>query len=190
MKRIGILGFQGAFVEHELQIERLGQKAVDVRYPQQLDELDGIILPGGESTTIGKLLVSTGMLEPLREKILTGLPVWGTCAGMILLARELENDTVRHLATMDITVKRNAYGTQIDSFDTCIPIPAVSDRPVPLVFIRAPYITRIGPDVEVLCKIDGHIVAAREKNMLVTSFHPELTEDISFHRYFLSKYME
>lgn len=186
MKRIGILGFQGAFVEHELQIKSLGQEAVDVRYPQQLEELDGIILPGGESTTIGKLLLRTGMLEPLREKILKGLPVWGTCAGMILLAKELENDTITHLATMNITVKRNAYGTQIDSFETRVSIPAVSNQPVPLVFIRAPYITRVGDGVEVLCDIGGHVVAAREKNMLATSFHPELTGDASFHRYFLS----
>lgn len=185
MKRIGILGFQGAFVEHELHIERLGHEAVDVRYPEQLGELDGIILPGGESTTIGKLLVRTGMLEPLRCKIENGLPVWGTCAGMILLAKELENDTIKHLAVMDIIVKRNAYGTQIDSFDTKILIPAVNPEPVPLVFIRAPYVTKVGNGVDVLCEIQGHVVAARQKNMLVTSFHPELTDDSSFHRYFI-----
>lgn len=186
MKRIGILGFQGAFVEHELHIERLGHEAVDVRYPEQLEDLDGIILPGGESTTIGKLLIRTGMSDPLRQKIKQGLPVWGTCAGMILLAKELENDTLKHLAVMDITVKRNAYGTQIDSFDTQVKLPEISDEPVPLVFIRAPYITRAGKEVKALCEVDGHIVAARERNMLVTSFHPELTNDSSFHRYFLS----
>lgn len=185
MKKIGILGFQGAFVEHELHIERLGHEAVDVRYPGQLEELDGIILPGGESTTIGKLLIRTGMMEPLRQKIENGLPVWGTCAGMILLAKELEDDPMKHLAVMNIKVRRNAYGTQIDSFDTDILIPAVNSEPTPLVFIRAPYVTKVGAGVDVLCEIQGHVVAAREKNMLATSFHPELTNDSSFHRYFI-----
>lgn len=115
--KIGILGFQGAIIEHQQHIEKIGQEAVVVRYPEQLDELDGLILPGGESTTMGKLLHRTGMMEPLRQSIQQGLPVWGTCAGMILLAKKLMNDPVRHLAVMDIVVKRNAYGTQIDSFD-------------------------------------------------------------------------
>lgn len=182
--KIGILGFQGAFVEHERHIGRLGYEPVVVRYPQQLEDLDGIILPGGESTTMGKLLCCTGMLEPLKNKIQSGLPVWGTCAGMILLAKKLENDPVRHLALMDITVKRNAYGTQIDSFDVSVEIPEVSPVAIPLVFIRAPYITEAGADVNVLCRVEGHIVAAREGHLLVTSFHPELTDDTSFHRYF------
>lgn len=182
--KIGILGFQGAILEHRQHLENLGHEVLEVRYPEQLEELDGIILPGGESTTMGKLLVRTGMLEPLRLKIKEGLPVWGTCAGMILLAKELENDPVKHLAVMDICVKRNAYGTQIDSFDTKAEIPEVASQAVPLVFIRAPYVTKVGENVEILCRIDGHIVAAREGNMLVTSFHPELTDDSSFHRYF------
>lgn len=181
---IGILGFQGAVIEHRRHIEKLGHQAVIVRYPEQLEELKGIILPGGESTTIGKLLNRTGMMQPLRQKIQQGLPVWGTCAGMILLAKELVNDEARHLALMDIAVKRNAYGTQIDSFDLSIPIPGISTEPVPLVFIRAPYITEVGDNVNVLCRVEGHIVAAREKNMLVTSFHPELTDSSAFHRYF------
>ena len=182
--KIGILGFQGAVIEHQRHIEKIGHEAVIVRYPEQLAELDGIILPGGESTTIGKLLNRTGMMEPLRERIREGLPVWGTCAGMILLAKELENDSVRHLAVMDITVKRNAYGTQIDSFDVNVEIPEVSTGEIPLVFIRAPYITSVGEGVKVISRIDGHIVAARENNMLVTSFHPELTDCSAFHRYF------
>ena len=181
---IGILGFQGAVIEHQRHIEKLGYEVVNVRYPEQLEDLDGIILPGGESTTMGKLLVRTGMMEPLRRKIESGLPVWGTCAGMILLAKELENDPHKHLAVMDICVRRNAYGTQIDSFDIMAEIPAVTKQTVPLVFIRAPYVTRVGENVEILCRIDGHIVAAREGNMLVTSFHPELTDDLAFHRYF------
>lgn len=182
--KIGILGFQGAVIEHQRHIEKIGHEAIIVRYPEQLAELDGMILPGGESTTIGKLLNRTGMMEPLRERIREGLPVWGTCAGMILLAKELENDPVRHLAVMDITVKRNAYGTQIDSFDVNVEIPEVSIGEIPLVFIRAPYITSVGEGVKVISRIDGHIVAARENNMLVTSFHPELTDCSAFHRYF------
>lgn len=182
--KIGVLAFQGAFIEHQRHIGKLGYEAVEVRYPRQLEELDGIILPGGESTTMGKLLCSTGMMEPLRQKIQAGLPVWGTCAGMILLAERLVNDPVRHLALMDIAVKRNAYGTQIDSFAVNVEIPEVSPDVIPLVFIRAPYITEVGADVRVLCEVDGHIVAARQGNMLATSFHPELTEDSAFHRYF------
>lgn len=182
--KIGILGFQGAVIEHQRHIEKIGHEAIIVRYPEQLAELDGMILPGGESTTIGKLLNRTGMMGPLRERIREGLPVWGTCAGMILLAKELENDPVRHLAVMDITVKRNAYGTQIDSFDVNVEIPEVSTGEIPLVFIRAPYITSVGEGVKVISRIDGHIVAARENNMLVTSFHPELTDCSAFHRYF------
>lgn len=182
--KIGILGFQGAIIEHQQHLEKIGQQAVIIRYPEQLDEIDGIILPGGESTTMGKLLNRTGMMEPLREKIVKGLPVWGTCAGMILLAKHLVNDSVKHLAVMDIEVKRNAYGTQIDSFDITVNLPEISPKPEPLVFIRAPYITKVGEGVEVLCQVEGHIVAARERSMLVTSFHPELTDSPAFHQYF------
>lgn len=184
--KIGILGFQGAITEHRQHIEKLGHEAVIVRYPEELANIQGIILPGGESTTIGKLLVRTGMMEPLRKKIEQGLPVWGTCAGMILLAKELVNDPVIHLAVMDIAVRRNAYGTQIDSFDTEVSIPEIGATPLPLVFIRAPYIERTGQVVRVLCRIDGHVVAAKEGNMLATSFHPELTDNSSFHEYFIS----
>lgn len=182
--KIGILGFQGAIIEHQQHLEKIGQQAVIIRYPEQLEEIDGIILPGGESTTMGKLLNRTGMMEPLREKIVKGLPVWGTCAGMILLAKHLVNDSVKHLAVMDIEVKRNAYGTQIDSFDITVNLPEISPKPEPLVFIRAPYITKVGDGVKVLCQVEGHIVAARERSMLVTSFHPELTDSPAFHQYF------
>lgn len=182
--KIGILGFQGAIIEHQQLLEKIGQEPVVVRYPEQLEELNGIILPGGESTTIGKLLNRTGMMEPLREKIRNGLPVWGTCAGMILMAKTLENDPLIHLGVMDIAVKRNAYGRQIDSFDVRVCIPEVSGQEIPLVFIRAPYISRVGKQVHVLCELDQHIVAARENNMLVTSFHPELTDNPAFHQYF------
>ena len=187
MKKIGILGFQGAIIEHERQIEALGHEPVIVRYPEQLDVIDAIILPGGESTTMGKLLNRTGLMAPLREKIIGGLPVWGTCAGMILLAKELVNDSVTHLGVMNIAVRRNAYGSQIDSFSTKQVIPAVSSKEIELVFIRAPYITKVENGVKVLCEVDGHVVAAEEGNMLVTSFHPELTEDLTFLKYFISK---
>lgn len=171
-------------MEHERAVQSLGHEPLVVRYPEQLSGIDAIILPGGESTTMGKLLNRTGMMFPLRERILSGMPAWGTCAGMILMAKELENDPVRHLAVMDIRVRRNAYGSQIDSFSVERRVPLVSDHPVELVFIRAPYITGVGDGVQVLCEVDGHVVAAREGNMLVTSFHPELTNDLSFHAYF------
>lgn len=185
--KIGILGFQGAVIEHQQHVEKLGHQSIVVRYPEQLEEVEGMILPGGESTTIGKLLNRTGMMEPLREKIQNGLPVWGTCAGMILLAKELVNDPVTHLGLMDIAVKRNAYGTQIDSFDVSVNVPEVSGEDIPLVFIRAPYITKVGEKVNVLCRVDEHIVAARQDNMLVTSFHPELTDCPAFHHYFIEE---
>jgi len=184
--RIGILGFQGAVIEHQRHIQQTGNEVLVVKYPEQLDNIDGIILPGGESTTIGKLLVRTGMMELLRDKIINGLPVWGTCAGMILLAKNIENDNITHLALMDINVKRNAYGTQIDSFDTDVLIPEISREKIPLVFIRAPYIVSIDSGVKPLCSLNDKVVAARENNMLVTSFHPELTDDNSFHEYFCS----
>lgn len=188
MKKVGILGFQGAFLEHERAVRRLGHEPLLVRYPGELEKIDGLILPGGESTTMGKLLNRTGMMEPLREKIRRGLPVWGTCAGMILLAKELENDAVVHLGVMDIAVRRNAYGSQIDSFAARGVIPVISPEELEMVFIRAPYITKAGAGVEVLYELDGHVVAAREGNMLVTSFHPELTEDTSCLEYFLTMF--
>ena len=134
-----------------------------------------------------KILNRTGLMEPLRGKIQSGLPVWGTCAGMILLAKELVNDSVTHLGVMDIAVRRNAYGSQIDSFATKKVIPAVDSKEIELVFIRAPYITSVKDGVKILCELDGHIVAAEEKNMLVTSFHPELTDNTAFLKYFVSK---
>ena len=185
MKHIGILGLQGAVVEHERAIRRTGHAPVVVRYPEELNDIDGIILPGGESTTMGKILNRTGLMAPLREKIEGGLPVWGTCAGMILLAKELVDDSTIYLGTMDITVKRNAYGSQIDSFSVKRVVREVGPEEMKLVFIRAPYVTRVGEGVQVLCEVDGHIVAVRERRMLATSFHPELTESTAFLEYFL-----
>lgn len=184
--KIGVLALQGGVIEHINHLKDLGCEAVEVRKVEELDDLDGLILPGGESTTIGKLLKKTGIFEKLREKIVTGFPVWGTCAGMILLAKNIENDEVRHLQTMDITVMRNAYGSQINSFIVEEKIEAVCEDKIPFVFIRAPYITKVESNVQILCKINNNIVAAREDNMLATSFHPELTDNLEMHRYFIS----
>lgn len=183
--KIGIWVFQGAVIEHQRHIEQLGQEAVVGPLYGTIGRDRWYYFTRRESTIMGKLLNRTGMMEPLREKIQQGMPVWGTCAGMILLAKELDQDPVVHLGMMDITVRRNAYGTQIDSFDTQVVIPEVSDEQIPLVFIRAPYIVRTGERVKVLCEVERHVVAAREKNMLATSFHPELTGNAAFHQYFI-----
>lgn len=164
-------------------LNRIEVEGIPVRREQELD-LDGIILPGGESNTIGKLMDIFGMMNPLRERILGGMPVWGTCAGMILLAREIAGEKPQ-LGLMDITVRRNAYGRQLDSFTADTLVTEVSDHPVPLVFIRAPWVEAVGPSVQVLCELNGHIVAVRQQQMLATSFHPELTQDDAFHRYFV-----
>lgn len=187
-KIIGILGMQGAIAEHqEILLQIPHTKTRIVKTAKDLDCIDGLILPGGESTAIGKLLDYFSLKEILRQKIISGLPVFGTCAGLILLAKNIENQTNTHLATMDITVKRNGYGSQLDSFSTNLLIPTIDkNMPIPLVFIRAPYITKTDKDVKILATLDNKIIAARQKNMLVSSFHPELTCDLRFHQYFLS----
>lgn len=187
-KIIGILGMQGAIVEHqEILLQIPHTKTRIVKTAKDLDCIDGLILPGGESTAIGKLLDYFSLKEILQQKIISGLPVFGTCAGLILLAKNIENQTNTHLATMDITVKRNGYGSQLDSFSTNLLIPTIDkNMPIPLVFIRAPYITKTDKDVQILATLDNKIIAARQKNMLVSSFHPELTCDLRFHQYFLS----
>lgn len=187
-KIIGILGMQGAIAEHqEILLQIPHTKTRIVKTAKDLDCIDGLILPGGESTAIGKLLDYFSLKEILQQKIISGLPVFGTCAGLILLAKNIENQTNTHLATMDITVKRNGYGSQLDSFSTNLLIPTIDkNMPIPLVFIRAPYITKTGKDVQILATLDNKIIATRQKNMLVSSFHPELTCDLRFHQYFLS----
>ncbi len=185
MKYIGVLGLQGGVEEHHHLLAQLPEvKSIDVKYISQLEEIDGLIIPGGESTTLGRLLRVFNMLEPLKQKVLAGLPVWGTCAGMILLAKEIEEETTKHLEVMDITVRRNAYGRQLGSFETMQQVNAV-EKAIPLVFIRAPLVSKIGEQVEILEEVRGEIVACKEKNMLATSFHPELTTDTSFHHYFV-----
>ncbi|NRW30977.1 5'-phosphate synthase pdxT subunit [Clostridium beijerinckii] len=189
--KVGVLSFQGGVIEHLNQIKALGHTGVEVKKEKDLGDIDAIILPGGESTTIGKLLKITGLIKSLKEKIESGLPTWGTCAGMILLANEVEGQEEKYLQLMDIKVKRNAFGTQIDSFKTHKVIEKISKDEMELVFIRAPYITEVKDNVRILCKVDDKIVAARQDNIIVTSFHPELTNDLTFLNYFLkSKWMK
>ena len=186
--KIGILALQGAFAEHERVLERLGVKNVELRnledFQKYQKELSGLILPGGESTTMGKLLRDQDMLIPIREAILSGLPVFGTCAGLILLAKEITSQDESHLGTMDMVVERNAYGRQLGSFYTEAECKGVGK--IPMTFIRGPIISSVGEDVEILATVDNQIVAAQEKNMLVTSFHPELTDDVRLHQYFIN----
>lgn len=185
--KIGILALQGAFAEHERVLERLGVENVELRnledFQKYQKELSGLILPGGESTTMGKLLRDQDMLIPIREAILSGLPVFGTCAGLILLAKEIASQEESHLGTMDMVVERNAYGRQLGSFYTEAECKGVGQ--IPMTFIRGPIISSVGEDVEILARVDNQIVAAQEKNMLVTSFHPELTDDVRLHQYFI-----
>lgn len=185
--RIGVLALQGAFIEHVKALQALGVETVELRQMKDLEqELDGLVLPGGESTVQGKLLHELGMFASLREKISAGLPVLATCAGMILLAQKLTNDSKLHFATMPITVKRNAYGRQLGSFFTQAEVKHIGV--VPMTFIRAPYIESVGEGVEVLATVDGHVVAAQYGRQLALAFHPELDIDKStkVHEYFIS----
>ena len=184
--KIGVLSLQGGVIEHINHIKKLGHEGVEVKNVEDMKDLDGIILPGGESTTIGKLLREMKMLLPLREKIISGLPVWGTCAGMILLAKFIEGAIDGHLKVMNIKVKRNAYGSQIDSFKRNVIISEISKDPLPLVFIRGPVITEVSKEVQVICTVDDKVVAAKQNNMFVTSFHPELTNNLEVHKYFIN----
>ncbi len=187
--KIGVLALQGAFIEHEAVLKRLGADAVEVRLPKDLDGVGGVIIPGGESTTIGKLAVQYQLIEPLRELAKSGKPLWGTCAGLIFMAKDVGRDQPL-LGLMDVTVQRNAFGRQVDSFEANIHIKGVDgDKLFHAIFIRAPLIEAVGKGVEVLAHVEKDneevIVAAQQNNLLVTSFHPELSNDDRFHRYFL-----
>ena len=190
--RIAVLALQGAFLEHEKMLSRLGVDFFEVRQKADWNEpKDGLIIPGGESTTQGKLLNDLQLMSLVRNDIEHGLPVFGTCAGLILLAKHIQGTSkaakaLYNIGTMDITAQRNAYGRQLGSFATKAPFQGI-DRPVKMVFIRAPYITDVDKNVQVLARVDGNIVAARQGNQLVTAFHPELTDDTSVHEYFLKE---
>ncbi|ATD80459.1 MULTISPECIES: pyridoxal 5'-phosphate synthase glutaminase subunit PdxT [Desulfovibrio] len=182
---VGVLALQGAFREHVAAVSRLGVAAREVRQLKDMDGIDAMIIPGGESTTMGKLLNEWQMLQPLRERIEQGMPVYGSCAGLILLCRVIENSDQPRLGVLDATVRRNAFGRQVDSFETDLAMPEIGPEPVPAVFIRAPVITGVGPGVKVLAEVKGQAVAVRQNNILATSFHPELTPDTRLHGYFL-----
>ena len=191
---IGVLAVQGDFAEHAAMLrragERLGQPVTvrEVRSARDLDGLAGLIVPGGESTTIGKLLVAYGLEQPIREVAAAGMPVWGTCAGMILLARTiLGGEPDARIGLMDLTVQRNAFGRQLDSFETNLAVEGL-DQPIHAVFIRAPFVEELGPQAEALARLpDGRVVAARQGNLLATAFHPELTPDTSLHAWFIQQ---
>jgi len=195
--RIGVLALQGDFYEHIVMLRRLGVEAVEVRLPAELAGLDGLIMPGGESTTIGKMAVAYGLLEPLRALAAAGRPLWGTCAGLILLAREVVDGVSGQplLGLLDVAVVRNGFGRQVNSFEADLEVPRLGPPPFRGIFIRAPYVQRWGPGVEVLARLDdGKAVAVQQGRLLGTAFHPELTPaafhpeapaDERFHRYFL-----
>jgi 5'-phosphate synthase pdxT subunit len=176
--RIGVLAIQGDFEAHSAALRRLGAEPVEVRRPEQLARLAGLIIPGGESTTMRMGLEAYGLAEPIRDLVAAGRPVFGTCAGLIMLDRA-------HLGVMDIDARRNAFGRQVRSFEQDVPVRGLGDESLHAVFIRAPWIERAGDAVEVLAEVDGHPVVARERNMLVAAFHPELTDDLRLHALFL-----
>jgi pyridoxal 5'-phosphate synthase pdxT subunit len=183
---VGVLALQGAFIEHIKSLRELGVQPVEVRLPEQLDGLDALIIPGGESTTIGKLAVTYRLLEPLR-RFAAAKPVWGTCAGMIMLAKDIGRDQPL-IGVMDIQVNRNAFGRQVDSFETDLTVPELGAEPFRAVFIRAPLVTGVSDGVQVLARLEkGEIVAVRQGFWMATAFHPELTPDNRFHRYFLQE---
>lgn len=187
---VGVLALQGAFIEHERMVKGLGHTVTQVRVPQHLEGIDRLIIPGGESTTIGKLLVAYGLIEPIQRRARQEMPIWGTCAGMILLAKRITEGRPEGqpaLALMDITARRNAFGRQLDSFEAALKVDALGEEAFEAVFIRAPLIDTVEGDAETLATLDdGTIVAARQGRLLATAFHPELTNDDRFHRYFLA----
>ncbi|MDE6357042.1 MAG: pyridoxal 5'-phosphate synthase glutaminase subunit PdxT [Eubacteriales bacterium] len=181
--KVGILALQGAFVEHAKIMNNLGVETFEIRQKKDIEKsFDAIILPGGESTTMGKLLKDLCLFEPIQNFIKNGMPVFGTCAGLILLAKEIANDDKRHIATLNVTVKRNAYGRQLGSFVTT---DKFANKNIPMTFIRAPYIEKCGENVEILSVVDEKIVAVRQNNQLATAFHPELTNSTEVHQYFI-----
>ena len=184
--KIGILAVQGAFREHEKILHTLGADTVQIRLPKQLEGCDGIVIPGGESTAIGKLMRQYDLMDPIRDMATSGMPVFGTCAGMIVMANRIQGGEESHLGVMDVEVNRNSFGRQKESFETDLDIPVLGPDPFPAVFIRAPHITSVGPEVSVLCEYEGRVVAVQQDHYLALSFHPELTGDSRIHQHFLS----
>ena len=186
MPKVGILAIQGDFHEHILALDRLGVESLEIRLPQQLDEIDGLIIPGGESTTIVQLIDIFGFREVLVERVENGMPVWGTCAGMIVIADKLKDHRPEPLHLMNIEVSRNAFGRQTDSFETDLDIKGIEGPPFHAIFIRAPVVTELNEDVDILAAVqDGRPVAVLQDNMLATAFHPELTDDTRVHELFV-----
>ncbi|MCL6643956.1 MAG: pyridoxal 5'-phosphate synthase glutaminase subunit PdxT [Dehalococcoidia bacterium] len=184
---VGVLALQGDFREHREMLEAMGHRAVEIRKPAQLEGIDALIIPGGESTTIARLILSNGFQQPLRDFCASGKPTWGTCAGAILLAKEVDRLDRPGIETMAIRVRRNAFGRQVDSFEEEIAIEGIDGGPFRAVFIRAPVIERVDPPARAIARLeDGTVVAARQGNLLATSFHPELTHDPRLHAYFLA----
>jgi 5'-phosphate synthase pdxT subunit len=187
MSCVGVLALQGDVPEHIRTVEQAGARAMPVRNRAALDEVDALIIPGGESTTVGKLLVRYSLLEPIRERAAGGMPILGTCTGLILLAREIEGSDQPRLGLLDVAVRRNAYGRQLDSFETDIQAPLLGPEPLRAVFIRAPLLTRIGPEVEVLAEADGHPILVRQGGLIGAAFHPELAGEDRVHRLLLDQ---
>jgi 5'-phosphate synthase pdxT subunit len=182
--KIGVLALQGDFQEHEQALRKIGVTAVEVRLPEDLEGLDGLIIPGGESTTIGKLATTFNLIDPLKQFASTN-PVWGTCGGLVFMAKDVGFDQPI-LGVLDMVVERNAFGRQVDSFEEDLNIKGIEGGPFHGVFIRAPEVKEVGPSIEILCRVeDGRIVAVRNGHLLATSFHPELTDDLRLHRYFI-----
>ena len=185
--RVGVLALQGTFIEHIGILRQLGVESPPIRLSHELDTLDGLIIPGGESTTMLRLMENFGLIQPIREMARNGLPIWGTCAGMVLLIKDISNCEMETLALMDARVKRNAFGSQVDSFEADLEIPPVGEDPFHAVFIRAPVIEKAKPGVEILSRLpDGTVVAIRQDRLLACAFHPEFTNDLRFHSYFLN----
>ena len=184
--RIGVLALQGAVTEHIGMLSALNVEVVPVRLPSELDGLDALVIPGGESTTISKLLSDYGLIEPIRKLAKRGFPIFGTCAGLVLLAKKVPNLEMESIGVIDIEVERNAFGRQVDSFEADLQIPALGNGNFHGVFIRAPIIEKAERGVEILCKLNGSPVAVRQGKLLACSFHPELTDDLRFHRYFVN----
>jgi 5'-phosphate synthase pdxT subunit len=184
---VGVLALQGDFREHREMLEAMGHRAIEIRKPAQLEGIDALIIPGGESTTIARLILSNGFQQPLRDFCASGKPTWGTCAGAILLAKEVDRLDRPGIETMAIRVRRNAFGRQVDSFEEEIAIEGIDGGPFRAVFIRAPVIERVDPPARAIARLeDGTVVAARQGNLLATSFHPELTRDPRLHAFFLT----